>query len=235
MVCVPMANLDRYHARSIKNAILSENPRTFLRVDHDRLILKADNITEKQRELVNQFKDELVWYLKTPPASVAQCNNCKRPIEWICNKYGDWVCSCYRREQLLHTTTLYTFGYLKTSVKRTILELKRTECAVVDVRFKPHSSHWEWTQAALRDSLGSLYHHIPDLGNEPYKEALTGQFSEPRIKLHDVDRGLKQLKDILDRHRRAAIFCACTGKTCHRFEVATQAAAVIPELKIIHL
>lgn len=230
-----MSEFDRYHARSIKNAILAENPHTFIRIEKGNLILKSDNLTPKQRELVINFKDELITLLKTPPAGVAPCNNCKKPIEWICNKYGDWVCSCYRRDQLLNMTTLYTFGYLKTSVKRTLAELKKMSIAVIDVRFKPHSSHWEWTQASLRDSLGSLYHHIPDLGNELFHTALTGQFTEPKIKIHNIDRGLKQLKDILDRQRRAAIFCACTGKNCHRFEVAEQAAAVVPELKIMHL
>ena len=226
--------LDRYHARIIKNAILAENPHTCMRVENDRLILKADNLTTKQRELATEWRDELVAYLKTPPSDRGRCVR-DHDIEWICNKYGDWVCSCYRREQLLHMTTLYTFGYLKACTNRTVEELKRTYCPLLDIRFQPHSSRYEWTQSALKTSLGVLYHHIPDLGNELYKEALTGQFQEPRIKLHNVDRGLKALKDILDRYRRAAIFCACNNKGCHRFEVATQAQAIIPELKIIHL
>lgn len=234
MAGVPMRDtLDRYHARAIKSAILAENNNTFFRVDKGRLILKGD-LTARQRELATNFRDELVAYLTTPPDQAGQCRNCKQPIEWVCNKYGDWVCSCYHRERLLNHQSLYTFGYLKGNTSRVLAELKRTSTPLVDVRYNPVSSHWEWNRSYLEQS-GYLYYWVKELGNELYKTALTGNFKEPLIKLHNPDLGLKRLKEILERTRKAAIFCACTGKGCHRFEVAEQAAAVMLNVKIIHL
>ena len=229
-----MADLDRYHARMIKNMIMAENVNTVIRVERDKLIVKGD-LTAKQRELATNHKEELMAYLKTPPSDKGVCGNCHQEREWICNKHGDWVCSCYHRERLLDGYHLYTFGYLQTRSKQMLSDLKALFVPLVDVRFNPVSSHWEWNQRVLRDSLGSLYYHIPDLGNELYKVAHCSSFIEPKIKIHNIDRGLKQLKDILDRQRKAAIFCACASKRCHRFEIARQCEAVFPSLKIIHL
>lgn len=90
-----MGELDRCHARDIKNAILAENPHTLMRVQNGRLILKSNNLTTKQRELALEFKQELVSYLKTPPSQIGICSRCEWEIDWICTDYGTWVCSCY--------------------------------------------------------------------------------------------------------------------------------------------
>lgn len=131
--------------------------------------------------------------------------------------------------------TLYTFGYLAGNSERVIRELIAVKTPLVDVRFNPDSKNWKWKQAALAARGGIIYHHIPELGNELYKEALTGQFTEPHIKLHNIDMGLARLSEVLAHHGRAAIFCACSNKTrCHRIEVARLAKERLG-VQIIHL
>ncbi|EFH79553.1 DUF488 family protein [Ktedonobacter racemifer] len=131
--------------------------------------------------------------------------------------------------------TLYTFGYLAGRAERIIAELSALNTPLVDVRFNPDSKNWRYTQGALRSRLGARYFHIRELGNELYKEALTGHYDEPHIKLADVDAGLARLAEVLDAHGRAAIFCACSSKTkCHRIEVARLAADRLG-VKVVHL
>lgn len=93
-----MASLDfdRYHARSIKNAILAENPRARIRVEKGKLI--TSEFTEKQRQLATGHKEELIAYLTTPPP-IGMCMGGHK-TEWILTKHGDWVCSCYREKHL---------------------------------------------------------------------------------------------------------------------------------------
>jgi hypothetical protein len=105
--------------------------------------------------------------------------------------------------------TLYTFGYLSSSAERTFAELIATHTPVVDIRYKPTSRHWQYNQEMLSRRDGILYYWIEELGNEWYKQALTGRYSEPRIKLHDQNVGLGKLKAILDQHGKAALLCAC--------------------------
>jgi nicotinamidase-related amidase len=117
--------------------------------------------------------------------------------------------------------TLYTFGYLSPKAERILSELIAMKTPVVDVRYKPTSKRWQWTQEALQTRLCAQYTWIQELGNEMYLEALNGKFKEPHIKLHAPEIGLTKLKTILDEHGRAAIFCACASKkTCHRIAVA---------------
>jgi hypothetical protein len=86
--------------RSIKNEILAENPFTQIRVEKGRLIVRAPQgkLTKLQRELATDFKDDLIEYLTTPPAT-GECIG-GHASEWILTKYGDWVCSCYRAAEL---------------------------------------------------------------------------------------------------------------------------------------
>lgn len=132
--------------------------------------------------------------------------------------------------------TLYTFGYLSSKAERIIIELIALRIPLVDIRFNPTSKRWEWTQDSLQSRLASLYTWIPELGNELYKGALTGKFTEPRIKLHAPDTGLVRLKgEVLDKYGRAAIFCACANKTtCHRMTVAGLAQEQLG-VKVVHL
>ncbi len=121
-----------------------------------------------------------------------------------------------------NTPTLYTFGYLSPRSGRIVSELLAVGAMLVDIRFKPTSRHPEWCYHALCGRYpGNVYVHVPELGNERYKEALGGNFAEPYIKLHDVERGLMRLGRLLDAYnKRVALFCACNTPHCHRFEVA---------------
>lgn len=130
---------------------------------------------------------------------------------------------------------LYTFGYLAGRSERIITELIAVKTPIVDIRFNPDSKNWKWKQAAIAARDGIIYHHIQALGNDLYKDALSGQFTEPHIKLHDIDTGLAALGAILQEHGRAAIFCACSSKTkCHRIEVARLAKERLG-VQIVHL
>lgn len=129
--------------------------------------------------------------------------------------------------------TLYTFGYLSGRAERIITELIAVKTPVVDVRFSPTSTKYAYTQEILRHRDNIIYYHIPDLGNEWYKEAR--KTSGPYIQLHAQETGLAALKEILDAYGRAAIFCACNNKTtCHRMLVARLAHEQFG-VKVIHL
>ena len=131
--------------------------------------------------------------------------------------------------------TLYTFGYLCGRTERIITELIALKTPIIDVRFNPDSKNWRYKQDAWQARTGITYLHIVELGNELYKEALTGKFTEPHVRLHAPETGLAKLKEVLDRHGRAAIFCACANKkTCHRIQVAELAREQYG-MKIIHL
>src|SRR6266702_38632 len=109
-------------------------------------------------------------------------------------------------------STLYTFGYLCTKSERILTELIALQVPIVDIRFSPTSRRYEWTQEALSKKLGSQYSWVQDLGNENYRAALSGKFTEPHIKLHAPDVGLARLQTVLGERGRAAIFCACANK-----------------------
>lgn len=133
------------------------------------------------------------------------------------------------------TATLYTFGYLSSRAERIFTELIAVKTPIVDIRFNPDSRNWKWKQAAIAARDGIIYHHIQELGNELYKEALSGHFTEPHIKIADSDTGLARLGEILAAHGRAAIFCACNNKTrCHRLTVANLARERLA-VQVIHL
>jgi hypothetical protein len=131
--------------------------------------------------------------------------------------------------------TLYTFGYLSGKAERIITELIAVSTPIIDIRFRPASKNWRYTQEAISTRTGIIYLHIVELGNEWYKEALSGKFTEPHIKLHAPETGLARLQATLDTYGRAAIFCACSShKNCHRTEVARLAKESLG-VRIIHL
>ena len=136
----------------------------------------------------------------------------------------------------MSSKTLYTFGYLSGRSQRILQELIATQTPIVDVRFMPKSiGHYTWNKEALEQKEWLTYYWLQDLGNELYKDALTGQFQEPNIRLHDEVNGLIKLAAILDRHGRAALMCACSSKkTCHRIMVADLAKERL-EVQVIHL
>ena len=131
--------------------------------------------------------------------------------------------------------TLYTFGYLNSRAERIISELIALKTPIVDIRFNADSKNWRYTQTAFMHRPGISYYYIKALGNEWYKEALANKHEKPHVKLHDEQTGLIELRSILDRHGKAAIFCACANKTtCHRITVANLAHEQLG-VKVVHL
>lgn len=131
--------------------------------------------------------------------------------------------------------SLYTFGYLNPKAEKIITELVAIKTPLVDVRYHPASRNYRYTQDALQRRLGGLYVWIQELGNELYKEALTGAYDEPHIKLHAPDYGIARLQAVLEQHGRAAIFCACNNRIkCHRIAVAQLAKEQLG-VKVYHL
>jgi uncharacterized protein (DUF488 family) len=128
---------------------------------------------------------------------------------------------------------LYTFSYGSSQVERTIKELIILKIPVVDVRLIPVSHNYMYSGDVLKFRPGIIYHHIPNLGNDLYREAR--KVSGPLIGLHDVEAGLVELKAILDEYGRAAIFCACSNKKiCHRILVA-QLAKERYGVRVVHV
>jgi hypothetical protein len=133
------------------------------------------------------------------------------------------------------TPTLYTFGYLSNKTERTIAELVSLSTPLVDIRFTPNSKRWQYTQEVMKAQYGKNYIWIRELGNETYKESLSGKFTDPQIKLHNPRVGLNKLMDILEQHGHAAIFCACAKyEHCHRAFVAGLARQQYA-VKVVHL
>ena len=86
---------DREHARAIKNTISAINPFTRYRVEDDKLIASAlPSLTDEQRILLSEHKEEIITLLMTPPSESGQCIR-GHEINWQCTQYGDWVCGCY--------------------------------------------------------------------------------------------------------------------------------------------
>ncbi len=132
---------------------------------------------------------------------------------------------------------LYTFGYLNPRADRIVADLLAVGATLVDIRYVAASARYDWCYEALcRRYPGNVYMHVPELGNELYRQALTGNFQEPHIKLHDPETGMRRLERILNAYqRRVAIFCACASrKTCHRILVADMARQRFG-VQVIHL
>jgi len=137
----------------------------------------------------------------------------------------------------MNKVTLYTFGYLSSKAERTLQELIAVKIPVVDIRYSPNAKQWRWTQGALKGQTGIIYYWLQNLGNENYKSALTGAYQEPHIKLHDPERGLIELENILEKHGgQASLMCACSSKkTCHRILVAQMVQERFEGLQVKHL
>jgi uncharacterized protein (DUF488 family) len=95
---------------------------------------------------------------------------------------------------------------------------------IIDTRYTPDSKRWQWKKEHLERIQGLTYHWIQELGNLKYKEALTGKFTEQVIEIKDIDVGIQKLADVLKRHGKACLLCACADKNrCHRRIVAQEA------------
>lgn len=132
--------------------------------------------------------------------------------------------------------TLYTMGYLASKADKKLRDLITMGIPLVDVRYKPDSKRMQWWKSTLEeDTPGLVYYWIQDLGNVNYKAALTGNFTETDIKIKDIDTGISQLADILEKHNKACLLCACSDRNrCHRSIVAMEAEKRL-RAKITHI
>lgn len=126
--------------------------------------------------------------------------------------------------------TLYTFGYLHSSSKRTVAELVALKTPLVDIRKSPQSERIEWCQEMLQQERGLIYSWLPDLGND-----LFGHHNGD-IEIHNLDAGMEALSRILYTYGRACIMCACSHpNSCHRLTVSDEAERRFPGVRVVHL
>jgi uncharacterized protein (DUF488 family) len=130
--------------------------------------------------------------------------------------------------------TLYTMGYLAPRSDKKLRDLITMNIPVVDTRYNPTSKHPEWRKEHLDQMVGIAYYWVQDLGNLTYKEALNGRVEELDIKIKDIDAGINQLANILDKHGKACLLCACASKKCHRFIVAEEAVKRL-DVRVTHI
>ena len=130
---------------------------------------------------------------------------------------------------------LYTLGYLASRSEKKLADLITMGIPLVDTRYNPDSKRWQWKKEHLETVPGLNYQWVQDLGNLNYKAALAGNFTEADIKIKDIDRGLNQLADTLEKYGKACLLCACSDKTrCHRAIIAQEAVKRLG-VKIVHI
>jgi uncharacterized protein (DUF488 family) len=130
---------------------------------------------------------------------------------------------------------IYTMGYLSARSDKKLRDLITMGIPIVDVRHTPDSRKKRWTKEHLETIPGLTYHWIQDLGNLNYKAALTGNFTEADIQIKDMDAGISQLVDVLSKHGKACLLCACSSRTrCHRSIVAKEAETRL-DVKVTHI
>jgi uncharacterized protein (DUF488 family) len=119
---------------------------------------------------------------------------------------------------------IYTMGYLASRSEKKLRDLIILGVPLIDTRYKPESKHWQWGKEHLETIPGLTYYWVQSLGNVNYKAALTGNFTEQDIRIKDIDSGIQKLADVLKRHGKACLLCACSNKNlCHRSTVAKEA------------
>src|SRR5262245_27061010 len=121
---------------------------------------------------------------------------------------------------------VYTLGYTGTKpadIKATAIKLDAT---VVDIRFSPNSRVPQWSGPKLKELLGDRYLCVHDLGNAGY---CTGT-----LDIVNIDKGIRQLKDVL-KGRSVILLCACKDvQTCHRHHVAMEVSKAL-KVSVTHL
>lgn len=126
-------------------------------------------------------------------------------------------------------STLYTMGYLAARSEKKLRDLITMGIPVVDTRYNPASKHPEWRKEYLEKVEGLAYYWVGALGNVNYKS------KEPNIQIKDMGTGINQLADILSKHGKACLLCACASRSrCHRSVVAEEAVKRLG-LKVVHI
>lgn len=50
--------------------------------------------TSEQQALITLYREEIYWYLTTPPDAKGQCWR-GHEVSWVCTSGGIWLCLCY--------------------------------------------------------------------------------------------------------------------------------------------
>lgn len=91
---------------------------------------------------------------------------------------------------------------------------------LVDVRMQPHTR--QWGKEELVRTLGSLYVHVPELGNVNYRGG--------PIQLLDPGVGVARVLSMMDS-QEVVLMCACEDyDRCHRKVVVQELVAAAPFL-----
>lgn len=112
--------------------------------------------------------------------------------------------------------TIYTVGYATWTPEQLRAEAQRLGAVVFDIRMNPTSMRPEWRKAALRQTFGSAYSHVPALGNRNYRGGPM-ELAAPARALPLVQAQLARTPIIL--------LCACRDwQSCHRSLAAAHLA-----------
>lgn len=78
--------------------LMGENPHIRFIVDGNDLIIKPGplGLTPGQRDLIREHKEEIKYYLSTPPDQQGLCRR-GHPVQWKRSENGLWLCGCYFR------------------------------------------------------------------------------------------------------------------------------------------
>lgn len=125
---------------------------------------------------------------------------------------------------------LYTYGYSGGSIEGLRKFVQKNRAVLADVRYKPYSRFTpQWGQKSLLQTFGVRYTHLLSLGNINYK----GQFGDA-IQFVDWNKGLQELKDILETNP-VVLLCVCKDlRICHRLEIAEKAQQALG-VEVVHL
>ena len=110
--------------------------------------------------------------------------------------------------------TIYTTGYQFIGLDRLEAQREKLSAMIVDVRKAAYSPNPAYLGASLLKRFGSMYVHLPEWGNENFKD------HEAPIKIADFQRGydflFKGEKDLT-----YILMCACARpEACHRTVLA---------------
>jgi uncharacterized protein (DUF488 family) len=108
---------------------------------------------------------------------------------------------------------VYTIGYSGKSVAQVADLLVAFNAMLVDIRFVAYSKNLDWQRDTLRTVFGSRYLWVKALGNVNYKNG-------GPIKLWLPQKGVTQLKPVLEK-MPIILLCGCRDwQTCHRSEAS---------------
>lgn len=106
--------------------------------------------------------------------------------------------------------TLYSAGYVGTTLAALQAKAEALNAVIADVRFMPYSRNPDFRQVHMRRVLEARYTHVLALGNRNYKSAALP------FDLVSAETGSKVIQRLLTDNS-VILLCACRHvDTCHR-------------------